>query len=158
MASTSAHSIVFANEKGGTGKSTTCVHTAVALASQGLSVGVVDLDSRQRTVTRYLDNRMETMRRRDIVLPIPAYEVYEGTEIAGLDAVLDRLRETCQVIVIDTPGRDDPLARHAATRANTLVTPINDSFVDFDLIGQVDPENFKVKRLSFYAELMWETR
>ena len=24
--------------------------------------------------------------------------------------------------------------------------------------GQVDPENFKVKRLSFYSELMWETR
>lgn len=158
MATTSAHCIVFANEKGGTGKSTTCVHTAVALAAQGLGVGVIDLDHRQRTVTRYLDNRTETMRRREIALPIPAYEVFEGTEVAALDAVIDRMRETCQVIVIDTPGRDDPLARHAATRSNTLVTPINDSFVDFDLIGQVDPENFKVKRLSFYAELMWETR
>ncbi len=154
----SAHCIVFANEKGGTGKSTTCVHTAVALAAQDLTVGVIDLDSRQRTVTRYLDNRTETMRRRGIALPIPAYEVFEGTEIAQLDAVIDRMRESCQVIVIDTPGRDDPLARHAATLSNTLVTPINDSFVDFDLIGQVDPENFKVKRLSFYAELMWETR
>lgn len=158
MATTLAHCIVFANEKGGTGKSTTCVHTAVALAAQGLSVGVIDLDHRQRTVTRYLDNRAETMRRRDIALPIPAYEVFEETEIAQLDVVIDRMREACQVIVIDTPGRDDPLARHAATRSNTLVTPINDSFVDFDLIGQVDPENFKVKRLSFYAELMWETR
>ncbi|HEX7872180.1 MAG TPA: division plane positioning ATPase MipZ [Sphingobium sp.] len=158
MASTSAHCIVFANEKGGTGKSTTCVHTAVALSAQGLTVGVIDLDHRQRTVTRYLENREGTMRRREIALPIPAYEVFEGTEVAGLDAAIDRLHETCQVVVIDTPGRDDPLARHAATRANTLVTPINDSFVDFDLIGQVDPENFKVKRLSFYAELMWETR
>ena len=37
-------------------------------------------------------------------------------------------------------------------------TPINDSFVDFDLIGQVDAETFKVKRLSFYAELIWEAR
>ncbi len=158
MATNSAHCIVFANEKGGTGKSTTCVHTAVALAAQGLSVGVIDLDHRQRTVTRYLDNRTETMRRRDIALPIPSYEVVEATEVAQLDMVMDRMREACQVIVIDTPGRDDPLARHAATRSNTLVTPINDSFVDFDLIGQVDPENFKVKRLSFYAELMWETR
>ncbi|MCE7795523.1 division plane positioning ATPase MipZ [Sphingobium sufflavum] len=158
MATNAAHCIVFANEKGGTGKSTTCVHTAVALTAQDLTVGVIDLDHRQRTVTRYLDNRTETMRRRDISLPIPAYEVFEGTEVAALDAVIERLRETCQVIVIDTPGRDDPLARHAATKAHTLVTPINDSFVDFDLIGQVDPENFKVKRLSFYAELMWETR
>jgi chromosome partitioning protein len=158
MANTTAHCIVFANEKGGTGKSTTCVHTAVALAAQGLSVGVIDLDSRQRTVTRYLDNRADTMRRRDIALPQPRYAVFEGTEIAALDAAIDAMRAECQVVVLDTPGRDDPLARHAATRAHTLVTPINDSFVDFDLIGQVDPESFKVRRLSFYAELMWETR
>jgi chromosome partitioning protein len=61
-------------------------------------------------------------------------------------------------LVFDTPGRDDPFARHAATRADTLVTPLNDSFVDFDLIGQVDPETFKVRKLSFYAELIWEAR
>lgn len=158
MTGNSAHMIVFANEKGGTGKSTTCVHTAVALTAQGLSVGVIDLDSRQRTVTRYLENRTDTTRRREIDLPIPRFEVFEPGEVAALDAAIDRLAAECQVVVIDTPGRDDPLARHAATRAHTLVTPINDSFVDFDLIGQVDPENFKVKRLSFYAELMWETR
>src|SRR3546814_8365460 len=57
-------------------------------------------------------------------------------------------------LVIDTPGRDDDYARHMAARANTLVTPMNDSFVDFDLIGQVDAETFKVKRLSFYSELI----
>ena len=61
-------------------------------------------------------------------------------------------------LIIDTPGRDDAIARHAATRADTLVTPMNDSFVDFDLIGQVDATSFKVRRLSFYAELIWETR
>ncbi|MGD9665591.1 MAG: division plane positioning ATPase MipZ, partial [Novosphingobium sp.] len=42
--------------------------------------------------------------------------------------------------------------------ADTLVTPMNDSFVDFDLIGQVDAETFKVRKLSFYAELIWEAR
>ena len=61
-------------------------------------------------------------------------------------------------LVIDTPGRDDPFARIAATNADTLVTPMNDSFVDFDLIGQVDPETFKVARPSFYAELIWDAR
>ena len=60
--------------------------------------------------------------------------------------------------MFDTPGRDDPFARHVATTADTLVTPLNDSFVDFDLIGQVDAETFRVRKLSFYAELMWETR
>jgi chromosome partitioning protein len=157
MSSGSPHCIVFANEKGGTGKSTTCVHTAVALAAQGVAVAVIDLDSRQRTVTRYLDNRAETARRRNIELPCPRHEVFEGS-VSELDGRIAALAQDAAVIVIDTPGRDDPLARHAATRANTLVTPINDSFVDFDLIGQVDPETFKLKRLSFYAELMFETR
>ena len=158
MASVSSHLVVFANEKGGTGKSTTCVHTAVALAVQGLSVAVIDLDSRQRTVTRYLENRAETARRRDIVLPIPSFQVFTGESSAELGDLIAQLGESADVVVIDTPGRDDPLARFAATRANTLVTPINDSFVDFDLIGQVDAETFKVKKLSFYSELMWETR
>src|SRR3546814_4631410 len=49
-------------------------------------------------------------------------------------------------------------ARHVAARADTLVTPINDSFIDFDLIGQVDPESFQVVRPSFYSELIWDTR
>mgnify|MGYP006190464023 CR=1 FL=1 len=60
--------------------------------------------------------------------------------------------------MFDTPGRDDPYARHVATQADTLVTPMNDSFVDFDLIGQVEGESFKVRKLSFYAELIWEAR
>ena len=61
-------------------------------------------------------------------------------------------------LIIDTPGRDDKFGRIAITNADTLVTPMNDSFVDFDLIGQVDAETFKVRRLSFYAELIWEAR
>ena len=60
--------------------------------------------------------------------------------------------------MIDTPGRDDPVARDAILRADTLVTPMNDSFVDLDLIGQVHPENFKVTKPSFYAELIWNSR
>ena len=43
-------------------------------------------------------------------------------------------------------------------RADTLVTPINDSFVDLDLIGQVDAETYRVRRPSFYAELVWNSR
>ncbi|MBK5263952.1 MAG: ATPase, partial [Alphaproteobacteria bacterium] len=66
--------------------------------------------------------------------------------------------EDADYIVVDTPGRDDRFAKYMAARANTLVTPMNDSFVDFDLIGQVDPESFKVRKLSFYSELIWEAR
>jgi len=153
-----AHRIVFANEKGGTGKSTTAVHIAVALAYRGARVAAIDLDSRQRTLYRYFENRAETAARRAIDLPTARFEVFEGGNIDELEAVTANLSEGCDFVVYDTPGRDDPLARHAATEADTLVTPMNDSFVDFDLIGQVDAETFKVRRLSFYAELIWEAR
>jgi len=152
------HFIVFANEKGGTGKSTTAVHTAIALAASGRSVAALDLDSRQRTMTRYLENRDATMRRLEAELPQARYEVLDEQSEAALDAALARLSEGAEVIVIDTPGRDDAVARAAILKADTLVTPMNDSFVDLDLIGQVHPENFKITKPSFYAELIWNSR
>ena len=152
------HKIVYANEKGGTGKSTTAVHTAIALAYQGAKVAALDLDPRQRTLHRYLENRTETERRRGITLPNARFGVFTGTTVEELDAQAAELAEGADFLIFDTPGRDDPFARHVATEADTLVTPLNDSFVDFDLIGQVDAETFKVRRLSFYAELIWEAR
>jgi chromosome partitioning protein len=152
------HRIVFANEKGGTGKSTTAVHVAIGLAYQGARVAAIDLDPRQRTLHRYLENRAETEKRRGIDLPGARFAVFEGTTIEQLDALIAQMSEGVDFLVFDTPGRDDEFARHVATRADTLVTPLNDSFVDFDLIGQVDAETFKVKKLSFYAELIWEAR
>lgn len=153
-----AHHIVFANEKGGTGKSTTAVHVAVALQARGARVACIDLDNRQRTLGRYLENRQETQRRRNIILPTPTVETFADDNLARLDQMVNRLEQDHDYLIFDTPGRDDKFARFVATRSNTLVTPINDSFVDFDLIGQVDPENYKVKKLSFYAELIWEAR
>jgi len=152
------HRIVFANEKGGTGKSTTAVHVAVALAFRGARVVAFDLDHRQRTMWRYFENRADTMARRGIELPSAECHVAEGMDESQFEAFVGEHSAGADVVVVDTPGRDDPLARHAATTADTLVTPMNDSFVDFDLIGQVEGESFKVKKLSFYAELIWEAR
>ena len=152
------HRIVFANEKGGTGKSTTAVHVAVALAFRGACVVAFDLDHRQRTMWRYFENRADTMARRGIELPSAECHVAEGMDESQFEAFVGEHSAGADVVVVDTPGRDDPLARHAATTADTLVTPMNDSFVDFDLIGQVEGESFKVKKLSFYAELIWEAR
>lgn len=153
-----AYRIVFANEKGGTGKSTTAVHIAVALSYMGAHVTVLDLDPRQRTSHRYMENRFRTMQRRDVNLPTPACEVFKGRSPEALLLKIDKLERDCQFLIIDNPGRDDPLARTAVEQADSLVTPMNDSFVDFDLIGQVDPESFKVQKLSFFAELIWEAR
>ncbi|RYE02711.1 MAG: ATPase [Sphingomonadales bacterium] len=152
------HVLVFANEKGGTGKSTTAVHAAIALAFKGARVACFDLDHRQRTMGRYLDNRLETVRRTGRDLPMPVYETHDGESMDYFSSTLERLGENADFLVIDTPGRDDKFARIAVTNADTLVTPMNDSFVDFDLIGQVDPETFRVSRPSFYSEMIWESR
>ena len=98
------------------------------------------------------------MRRFETELPRAAYEVLEDHTDAGFAAAIERLSQHADVIVVDTPGRDDEIAKTAILRADTLVTPMNDSFVDFDLIGQVDPDTYKVTRPSFYAELIWDAR
>jgi chromosome partitioning protein len=158
MAQSNSHFIVFANEKGGTGKSTTAVHVAVALAATGYRVAAIDLDHRQRTLSRYLENREATGRRTGATLPSPAHVTLSLLTPSGLDQEVARIGSDADFIIIDTPGRDDALTRAAISRADTIVTPINDSFVDLDLIGQVDPDSFKIKRPSFYAELIWDLR
>jgi len=153
-----AHLITFANEKGGSGKSTTAVHVAVALAAAGRRVAAIDLDTRQRTLARYLENRVATAKRTGEALPTPSFETFDPARGLLLDELIEGFAADHEIIVIDTPGRDDEYARAAIVRADTLVTPINDSFVDLDLIGQVDPDTFRVRRPSFYAELVWEAR
>ena len=153
-----AHRIIFANEKGGSGKSTSAVHTAVALAARGHKVAALDLDTRQRTLGRYLDNRVALARRDGLTLPMPAYATFDPTKDISVEDQMTMLAEDAEFLVVDTPGRDDPFVRGALVTADTLVTPINDSFVDLDLIGQVDPDNYKVQRPSFYAELVWQAR
>lgn len=154
-----AHIIVLGNEKGGSGKSTTAVHVAVALAHAGFLVGAIDLDARQATVKRYLENRAAFAKKAGVELPTaPVAVIHDGP--GDVDLLTDQLLEWrgLDFVVVDTPGRDSPLARAALAKADTLITPMNDSFVDFDLIGQVDPETFKVSRPSFYSELVWDAR
>ncbi len=158
MSGAAPHFIVFANEKGGTGKSTTAVHSAVALAAAGRKVAAIDLDTRQRTLGRYLENRAASIRRLGVDLPMPAFETFDPDKDNDLEGLIARMSQSVDILLIDTPGRDDAFAREVMLRADTLVTPINDSFVDLDLIGQVDPETYKVRRPSFYAELVWNSR
>lgn len=159
VARKTAHVIVLGNEKGGSGKSTTAVHLGVALAVAGFRVAMLDLDSRQRTVARYLENREAFAQRRGLALPTPPVTVIADALQGDSEITLFLQRATAlDFVIIDTPGRDSALARAALARADTIITPMNDSFVDLDLIGQVDPESFEVKRPSFYAELIFEMR
>lgn len=147
------HIIVLANEKGGTGKSTLAVHLAVALASAGQPTLLLDLDPRQRSSDRYLENRRATADRLQAPLPIPQSRVLDP-EAEGEAGEFG----AAAVVVVDLPGRDSPLGRRMLSRADTLLTPINDSFLDLDLIGRVDGEDFSVTRPGFYADLVWKAR
>ncbi len=154
-----AHVIVLGNEKGGSGKSTTAVHIGVALAHAGFRVAMIDLDARQKTVARYLENRLAFSDKRRLDLPTPDCVVIPDGPDAEAELAL-RIDQAMALdfVIIDTPGRESALAQAAMARADIIVTPMNDSFVDFDLIGQVDPDTFAVKRPSFYAELIWDAR
>lgn len=152
------HVIAFANEKGGTGKSTTAVHIAVALTAQGRKVALFDLDPRQRSSSRYLENRQETCKRRGKDLPMPHYVTIKDDSVDEFTGATSQLPEDTEFLILDMPGRNDALTKQAVVMANTIVTPINDSFVDLDLIGQVDAETYKVKRPSFFAELIFSAR
>ena len=60
--------------------------------------------------------------------------------------------------MVDTPGTDSYLMRLAHSMADTLITPLNDSFVDFDVLGTVDPTTFEVTGESHYAEMVRDAR
>jgi chromosome partitioning protein len=165
----SAYVIVLGNEKGGSGKSTTAMHVAVALLQAGQRVATIDLDSRQRSFTHYIDNRRDWAERAGIKLQIPQHycvargfglrlDEIEAQEFAAFTAAVSAVEQSHDFVVIDTPGTDSCLMRLAHSLADTLITPLNDSFVDFDVLGAVDPTTFEVTGASHYAEMVREAR
>ena len=158
-----ARTILIGNEKGGSGKSTTAMHLCVALLRSGLQVATIDLDIRQGTLTRYIENRQATMQRQQVALPMPHHQnLHLDTDDAGLcNELQDRvaaLREQNYFIIIDSPGANTAVSRHAHCLADTLVTPLNDSFVDLDLLARLDGETLEILGPGPYAELVWEQR
>lgn len=163
------HIIVVGNEKGGSGKSTTCMHVATALVRMGRSVGALDLDIRQASFGRYVENRRATNTREGLNLPCPDYrllpEVDESSLPAGenpfdyrLHQAVDELSKTSDFIIIDCPGSHTRLSQVAHSLADTLITPLNDSFIDFDLLARIDPETQRILGPSIYSEMVWSAR
>ena len=161
----SAHVVVLGNEKGGSVKSTTALHVAVALLKAGQRVATIDLDSRQQSFTRYIDNRRTWAQRTGIELELPQHCCValgntmqigdnEMSEFAQFSAAVSAVEKSYDFIVIDTPGTDSYLMRLAHSMADTLVTPINDSFLDFDVLGSVDPTTYSVIGESHYASMV----
>ncbi|TQS71384.1 AAA family ATPase [Rhodobacteraceae bacterium] len=160
-----AHIIVAGNEKGGSGKSTTAIHVATALARMGWHVGALDMDLRQRSFRKYVENRRAFIQQQGVTLPCPDYHPLTQTapeetpsDDTRLNEAVGHLRTRCDFIVIDCPGAHTPLAKMAHALADTLVTPLYDSFVDVDLFAQIDPDRAKVLGPSAYAQMIWQAR
>jgi chromosome partitioning protein len=164
-----AHLLVIGNEKGGSGKSTTALHVAVALLGEGARVATLDLDARQGTLGRYVENRAAYARRKGVELPMPVHAAVplstlpdraaaEADERARFEAALEEVIGAVDFVIVDTPGSDTHLSRLAHTWADTLLTPLNDSFIDLDLLARVDPDTLKIVRPSIYAEAVWKQR
>ena len=163
------HVIVVGNEKGGSGKTTIAIHIADALMKRGQRLATIDLDSRQRTLTHYIENRRASARRCHVDLELPTHlaiaraesarvDDNEATEFADFDQAIAAIEHRHDFVVIDTPPHDSYLMRLAHSITDTLITPLNDSFLDLDVLAKVDPVTFAVTGISHYAELVREMR
>ncbi|MFD1509609.1 division plane positioning ATPase MipZ [Lacimonas salitolerans] len=164
-----AHIIVVGNEKGGAGKSTVSMHVATALARMGHKVGALDLDLRQKSFARYAQNRATFCAKQGLALPSATYhdlpEVDQDALKPGenpfdqrLSAAVARLERDSDFILIDCPGSHTRLSQVAHSLADTLITPLNDSFIDFDLLAHVDDDGMKILGPSVYSEMVWSAR
>ncbi|MEP4196554.1 MAG: division plane positioning ATPase MipZ [Aliishimia sp.] len=164
-----AHIIVVGNEKGGAGKSTVSIHVATALVRGGHKVSCLDLDLRQKSFTRYINNRLEGLKADGLNLPTP--DVHDLPDISPdtlkpgeniydhrLSAAVAALEPNCDFILIDCPGSHTRLSQVAHSLADTLITPLNDSFVDFDLLAHIDATGTEIKGPSVYSEMVWNAR
>jgi chromosome partitioning protein len=168
-ADTRPNVIVLGNEKGGSGKSTTAIHIIIGLMRDGYRLGALDLDARQGTLAGTLAARQHFIESKGIALPMPVFaSVHRSTldhrleaeaqERERFDAAFAEVSENSDIIVIDCPGADTYLSRYGHAHADTLITPINDSFVDFSMLAKVDPDNHDIVKPSIYSEMVWEAR
>ena len=164
-----AHIIVVGNEKGGAGKSTVSMHVATALARMGHKIATLDLDLRQKTLGRYIDNRRRFLQKEDLTLPTPDYidlpEIDKSQLQPGenpydhrLSAAVAQLEAEADFILIDCPGSHTRLSQVAHSLADTLITPLNDSFIDFDLLAHIDNDGERILGPSVYSEMVWNAR
>jgi chromosome partitioning protein len=141
------------------------VHLIVALLKEGHRVASIDTDSRQLSLTRYIENRTAFAKRTGHALETPAHfsvrlgegkvlaEV-EAREFAAFTEIVDRLGERYDFVVIDTPASDSYRMRLSHALADTLVTPVNDSFVDLDVLGRIEGCDLTIRGPSQYAALV----
>lgn len=172
MDNNKTHIIVIGNEKGGAGKTTTTMHLISSLLHLGLKVTSVDADCRQKSLSRYLENRAHYLKKHGADLKMPKHFILE--ESTDREVEQRRIQDHQQLkklveeelssddapdfLIIDTPGSNTYLSNYAHSVADTIITPVNDSFLDLDVIAQIEADTFKIIRPSFYAQAIWEQK
>lgn len=160
--------IVLGNEKGGSGKSTTAMHVIIALLDLGFTVSSIDVDARQGTLTRYIQNRLRYAQTHHTKLIMPDHHPLFKSEKDSIEeahkedeknfsSLLEKLKNS-DFIVIDTPGSDLYLSHIAHSYADTIITPLNDSFVDLDVMVHLKPDSLELDKPSIYANRIWEQK
>lgn len=158
--------IVVGNEKGGAGKSTIAIHVATALLHAGAKVATLDLDVRQQSMAHFFAHRRARLDANGAAAPMPLEfqlpaelaKAADADALAQFEDAFGRAAEQADFVLIDTPGSDTAIGRAAHGQADLVVTPMNDSFVDFDMLGVVDPVSLELKRPSLYSETVWNSR
>ncbi|NKB54094.1 MAG: AAA family ATPase [Rhizobiaceae bacterium] len=164
-----AHVIVCGNEKGGSGKTTTSMHVIVFLLKAGFKVASIDLDTRQKSLTRYIQNRRNWAQTNQLKLELPNHFRFDlarvdstieaqSQDFSSFERAISEVQHSHDFVVIDTPGSDNYLGRLSHSMADTLITPMNDSFIDFDVLGRVDPKSLEIAGVSHYAVMVRESR
>lgn len=168
--SSPARCIVVGNEKGGSGKSTTSIHLIFSLVHDGYRVVCVDLDFRQGSLSRFMECRAAYAEKNGLQLPNPSLRRFapsalgsvataRGAELSRFDTFMNGLYGSdADFIVIDTPGNETVLSSHAHSHADVLVTPVNDSFIDLDVVARVTPGDLAVSGPGHYTELVWQQK
>lgn len=169
MAGQGVHVIVVGNEKGGSGKSTSAFHLAIFLLYQGFKVASIDVDSRQQTLTHYVRNRRNWARDRGLSIPHTTHfhlpltrgdsmKENHRVEFDLFRQAIAEVEHDADFLVIDTPGFDTNLTRLAHSLADTLVTPVNDSLIDLNVMAHMDPVTGEPREMSHYSRLVQRAR
>ena len=161
---------VVGNEKGGAGKTTCSIHLIVSLLDKGYNIASIDADSRQHSLTTYINNRKNyNQNNLDHAVSMPLHfhlqeEINDSIEEKNqlekirFDHVFAQASDHADYIVIDTPGSYTNFSRIAHSHADKVITPINDSFIDLDVMAKITSDDLSISQPSIYSQMLWEQK
>lgn len=158
---------VIGNEKGGAGKTTCSMHLIAGLLDKGYNVLSIDADVRQQSLTTYINNRTQYNQTAQIPVLLPVHYTLEevtNNDTAERAKLEEQLLQNIinsgdyDYVVIDTPGSHSSYSRLVHSYADTIITPINDSFVDLDVIAKITADNLDMSKPSIYSQMIWEQK